>query len=85
MDEKLLDAIVEQVMQKVGGNGSKTAAAPASFQNPGMTEFVGTAIGDTIGIVIANVDPIVHEKMKLSPKYHSIGILSARTGAGPRF
>ncbi len=84
MDEKLLDSIVEQVMQKVGGNGSKAAAAPASFQNPGMTEFVGTAIGDTIGIVIANVDPIVHEKMKLSPKYHSIGILSARTGAGPQ-
>lgn len=84
MDEKLLDAIVQQVMQKVGASAATEAPAPAGFQHPGMTEFVGTAIGDTIGIVIANVDPIVHDMMKLSPKYHSIGILSARTGAGPQ-
>lgn len=82
MDEKLLDAIVQQVMQKVGATSE--APAPASFAHPGMTEFVGTAIGDTIGIVIANVDPIVHDMMKLPAKYHSIGILSARTGAGPQ-
>lgn len=87
MDEKLLDAIVNQVMQKVGASAAKDTPAPApsaSFQNPGMTEFVGTGIGDTIGIVIANVDPILHEKMKLPAKFHSIGILSARTGAGPQ-
>jgi microcompartment protein PduB len=85
MDEKLLDTIVKQVMEKVsGGNAAPQTAPTAPFQNPGMTEFVGTAIGDTIGIVIANVDPIVHEKMKLDPKYRSIGILSARTGAGPQ-
>lgn len=85
MDEKLLDTIVKQVMEKVsGGNAAPQTVPTAPFQNPGMTEFVGTAIGDTIGIVIANVDPIVHEKMKLDPKYRSIGILSARTGAGPQ-
>jgi microcompartment protein PduB len=87
MDEKVLDAIVQQVMEKVGGKGNGATApapAPASFQHPGMTEFVGTAFGDTIGIVIANVDPLVHEKMGLPVKYHSIGILSARTGAGPQ-
>jgi len=49
-----------------------------------MTEFVGTAFGDTIGIVIANVDKAVREKMGLEAKYRSIGILSARTGAGPQ-
>ncbi len=27
-----------------------------------ITEFVGTAIGDTIGLVIANVDGSLHEK-----------------------
>jgi hypothetical protein len=43
------------------------AAPAAAFANPGMTEFVGTAFGDTIGIVIANLDPVVHEKMKLAP------------------
>ncbi len=87
MDDKLLDTIVQQVMEKVGGNGNSHAApsAPAAaFQNPGMTEFVGTAIGDTIGIVIANVDPMLHEKMGLPAKYRSIGILSDRTGAGPQ-
>lgn len=86
MDDKLLDAIVQQVMGKVAGNGAPApAAAPsASFQHPGMTEFVGTAFGDTIGIVIANVDPLVHEKMGLPAKYRSIGILSDRTGAGPQ-
>ena len=84
MDEKLLDTIVQQVMEKVAGNGSAAPASTTAFQHPGMTEFVGTAIGDTIGIVIANVDPLVHEKMGLPAKYRSIGILSDRTGAGPQ-
>lgn len=84
MDEKLLDTIVAQVMEKVGGNGAAPAAPTAAFTNPGMTEFVGTAFGDTIGIVIANLDPIVHEQMGLEAKYRSIGILSARVGAGPQ-
>ncbi|MFV3010818.1 propanediol utilization microcompartment protein PduB [Clostridium botulinum] len=48
-----------------------------------ITEFVGTAIGDTIGLVIANVDGSLHEKMGLDKKYRSIGIISARIGAGP--
>ena len=48
-----------------------------------VTEFVGTAIGDTIGLVIANVDYFLHEKMGLDKKYRSLGIISARTGAGP--
>ncbi|MCM0757853.1 propanediol utilization microcompartment protein PduB [Sporomusa sphaeroides DSM 2875] len=68
----------------------ETAAPAASAQepvraavSPAITEFVGTAIGDTVGLVIANVDPMLHEKMKLDPKYRSIGILGARTGAGP--
>jgi microcompartment protein PduB len=85
MDEKLLDTIVRQVMEKVSnGNPTNQAASSTSFQNPGMTEFVGTAMGDTIGIVIANLDPVVHEKMGLDAKYRSVGILSARTGAGPQ-
>ncbi|ENJ9655500.1 propanediol utilization microcompartment protein PduB [Clostridium botulinum] len=48
-----------------------------------ITEFVGTAIGDTIGLVIANVDCFLHEKMGLDKKYRSLGIISGRTGAGP--
>lgn len=84
MDEKLIDQVVQAVMQRVENGNGQTTPAPARPKHPGMTEFVGTAIGDTIGIVIANVDPIVHEKMGLDPKYHSIGILSGRTGAGPQ-
>ncbi|MCA9960949.1 MAG: propanediol utilization microcompartment protein PduB [Chloroflexota bacterium] len=85
MDDKLLDMIVAQVMDKVGGSASAAPAqAAAAYANPGMTEFVGTAVGETIGIVIANVDPVVHEQMGLDAKYRSIGILSARTGAGPQ-
>jgi microcompartment protein PduB len=88
MDEKFIDLMVQQVMQRVGGgNGNGNGAPPASsltaVKHPGMTEFVGTAIGETIGIVIANVDPTLHKVMGLDPKYRSIGILSARTGAGP--
>ena len=49
-----------------------------------LTEFVGTAMGDTIGLVIANVDSAVLAAMKLEKHYRSIGILGARTGAGPQ-
>ncbi len=48
-----------------------------------LTEFVGTAHGDTIGLVIANVDSELLDAMKLEKRYRSIGILGARTGAGP--
>ena len=41
----------------------------------GLTEFVGTSkTGDTIGLVIANVDQQVLDAMKLKKKYRSIGI-----------
>jgi len=55
-----------------------------SMQAPGLTEFVGTGIGDTIGLVIANIDPALHESMGIDKKFHSIGIIGARTGAGPQ-
>jgi microcompartment protein PduB len=49
-----------------------------------LTEFVGaTEFGDTIGLVIANVDSSLLETMKLEKKYRSIGIVGARTCAGP--
>ena len=49
-----------------------------------ITEFVGVnPIGDTIGLVIANVDQQVLDAMKLEKSYRSIGVVGARTGAGP--
>lgn len=49
-----------------------------------ITEFVGVnPIGDTIGLVIANVNQQVLDAMKLEKSYRSIGVVGARTGAGP--
>lgn len=54
------------------------------MKTPGLTEFVGTGIGDTIGLVIANIDSSLHEKMGIDKRFRSIGIIGARTGAGPQ-
>lgn len=83
MNENMINKIMDEVMKKVG---SECAAAPVpatTCSGCTMTEFVGTAFGDTIGLVIANVDSALHEAMGIDKKYRSIGILGARTGAGP--
>ncbi|MCQ1059662.1 propanediol utilization microcompartment protein PduB [Photobacterium sp. ZSDE20] len=92
-----VEQIISDVLEKVGEQG-ETSLVPVTSQPPevitrqepvkakknnAMTEFVGTAIGDTIGLVIANVDSQLLEVMNLDKKYRSIGILGARTGAGP--
>ncbi|MCC6498037.1 MAG: propanediol utilization microcompartment protein PduB [Propionibacteriaceae bacterium] len=81
--EELVNQIMAAVMKKMDGKPAP-AAKPANSPRPASTEFVcSTALGDTIGLVIANVDPQVHALMKIDPKYKSIGIVGARTGAGP--
>lgn len=48
-----------------------------------ISEFVGAVkYGDTIGLVIANVDSVLREKMGLDKSDRAIGIISNRTGAG---
>lgn len=86
MQEELMNKVVDEIKKRMDSQAAPAASAEGKAPCPtslGMTEFVGTAIGDTIGLVIANVDPALHDKMKIDPKYHSIGILGARTGAGP--
>ena len=91
MQEELMSKVMEEIKKRMETSESAdSATSKTSVEekvqcsvNPGITEFVGTAIGDTIGLVIANVDPMLHERMKIDPKYRSIGILGARTGAGP--
>lgn len=85
MQDQLIEKVMDEIKKRM-----ETAAPAAPVKEevksnaiPALTEYVGTAVGDTIGLVIANVDPMLHEKMKLDPKYRSIGILGARTGAGP--
>ncbi len=89
--DELVDQIMSAVMKKIdaasGAPGSAPAPAPRApaASRPEATQFVGTnALGDTIGLVIANVDPQIHGLMKIDPKYRSIGIIGDRTGAGPQ-
>lgn len=82
MKEQLIEKIMEEVMKKVDQPKAEECKVPQKLC--GLTEFVGTALGDTIGLVIANVDPNLHEVMKLDKKYRSIGIVGGRTGAGPQ-
>lgn len=81
MKDEMMNKIMDEVMKKMGTPEAPTCAAP--FGGCGLTEFVGTATGDTIGLVIANVDNQVHAQMGIDTKYRSIGIIGARTGAGP--
>lgn len=84
MKEQLIDQIMEEVMKKIDKpkNEEKTESKKKKFCE--LTEFVGIGHGDTIGLVIANVDSQLHEAMGLDKKYRSIGIFGGRTGAGPQ-
>src|SRR6201995_1114516 len=92
MEEELISKVMQEVMKRVG-NGA-TAVAEPEVQAPGrlagvpselvqLTEFVGAGMGDTQGIVIANLDPMIHKLIGFDPKYKSIGVIGGRTGAGP--
>lgn len=78
----LVEQIVSEVIRKQSCPGQSNGASSYS-SGCGLTEFVGTTIGQTIGLVIANVDNQLHDLMGIDKKYRSIGILGARTGAGP--
>ena len=88
MKDELISKVMDEVMKKMGASDATSAPAAACCNNGSancnLTEFVGTAIGHTIGLVIANVDHQIHEKMDIDPKYRSIGIIGDRTGAGPQ-
>ena len=49
-------------------------------QDCSLTEFVGTTVLDTIGLVIPGIDPSLLEKMNLKKPYKSLGLISSRTG-----
>ncbi|MFV0430414.1 MAG: propanediol utilization microcompartment protein PduB [Arachnia sp.] len=87
-NDELVNKVMAAVMNKLDGNEA-TAPSPATSSPataaPAATEYVGrNTLGDTIGLVIANVDPQIHALMKFDKKYKSIGIIGARTGAGPQ-
>jgi microcompartment protein PduB len=82
------NSIVQQVMaelQKQSGPSCPDTAHNTLPIGGKFTELVGvTPLGDTIGLVLANVDNALREKLELDTKYKSIGILGSRTGAGPQ-
>lgn len=45
------------------------------------TEFVGTAVLDTIGLVISGVSSHLLKEMNIGTRYRVLGLLSSRTGA----
>ena len=45
------------------------------------TEFVGTAVLDTIGLVISGIDDTLLKEMNIGTKYRCLGLLGSRTGA----
>ena len=87
MDQQLIEKVMKQVSDELGIKQeecrSEATKEECCGSNIGLTEFVGTAIGDTIGLVIASVDPLLVDVMKLG-KYRSIGIVGGRVGAGPQ-
>ncbi|KXB90168.1 propanediol utilization protein PduB [Megasphaera hutchinsoni] len=92
MDQQLLEKVMSQVKAELETktpvdnqtvNLNKTEGVTGIHSVLGRTEFVGTSTGDTIGLVIASVDPMLKDAMNLG-SYRSIGIIGGRTGAGPQ-
>lgn len=84
MDQNLIEKVMRQVSEELGRQVETETPVLETNKVPlGVTEFVGTAMGDTIGLVIASVDQLLVDVMKLG-KYRSIGIIGGRTGAGPQ-
>ena len=52
------------------------------FGKCGMTQFVGVGVCDTIGLYIANIDDDLRTQMNIPKKFHAVGLIGSRTGAG---
>lgn len=84
MDQQLIEKVMKQVSDELGIKAAESQSGRAGNSGGiGLTEFVGTAVGDTIGLVIASVDPMLVDVMNLG-KFRSVGIVGGRTGAGPQ-
>lgn len=78
MNSDLLNKIVEKARQETPEkeNTEMNHVAP-------ITEFVGSTQGDTVGLVIANLDRQLRKGVGLKDEYSAIGFVSARTGGAP--
>lgn len=84
MDDSNFKQLVESVLNESGASKPPVKPAVQRGENAvGLSEYVGSALGDTLGIVIANLDAGLREKINLDPQYRAIGIVSSRTGGAP--
>lgn len=87
MQENLIAQVMAEVQARLGKGEDPSSKAVECVQEKGfcaMPEFVGTTtLGDTIGLVIPNVDEALAKAMKLKKPYRALGIFGSRTGAGP--
>lgn len=82
MNDQLVQEIVSQVKSRLA---NETEVKKTHCQSPlNIPEFIGTTeLGDTIGLLIPNVDESLAKAMNLKKPYRALGILGSRTGAGP--
>lgn len=89
MQENLIQQVMSEVQARLGGVGTSAPAnqikhAVQEAAQCMLPEFIGTTtLGDTIGLVIPNVDESLAKAMKLKKPYRALGIFGSRTGAGP--
>jgi len=83
MPDPAVEKIVAEVLKRVETAGRNPDVAPPDAK-AALPEYVGTAMGDSIGLVIAHLDPLLRDHMKLDKKYSAVGVFGARTGAGPQ-
>ena len=87
---ELVEQIMAQVIARVATPEQQalpdtphpTGETAMAEKSCSLTEFVGTAIGDTLGLVIANVDAALLEVMKLEKRYRSCCAWCCSSGKG---
>lgn len=91
MQDDIINAVMAEVRKRVETPKQETPVASVEqsvasiCSADSLTEFVGTSeFGETLGLVIANLDQDIHTVMGFDKKYRSLGIIGARTGAGPQ-
>ena len=87
MNEDFINNIMDEVMKSLGTSSTNPVASQEGERCSAacsLTEFVGTSVGHTIGMVIANLDQQVQEKLEIPAEYRAIGIIGSRCGAAPQ-
>lgn len=85
MSDSLITQIMTEVQARVTEEkNKKNILINSPVKQFVMPELVGVnELGDTIGLVIPNIDASLAKAMNLQTAYCSLGIIGSRTGAGP--